>query len=367
MTQLRLLDWHEMDTPRAIERWDRLAERASEPNPFCESWFLRASHRAFPWAKVGLLCLVSGDDLLALMPLHRPDRYYGRPVPHIANWLHPNCFIGAPLVVRGAEHVFWQALLSWCDDHAGLALFLHIAALPLDGALHAALVDTLARQSRPSAVVFRTQHVVLQSTMSAEDYFIASLSGKKRKELGRQARRLGELGALAFRRQDDDADLEPWIAQFFALEAAGWKGHAGSALACDPATRGLFAEALGGAARRGRLERIALTLDDRPIAMLANFLAPPGAFSFKTAFDESLAAYSPGVLLQRENLALMERDGIEWVDSCATQDHPMIAHIWRERRPVGRVNIAIGGGARRMLFKALTRAELGRNPTGVEP
>ena len=38
----------------------------------------------------------------------------------------------------------------------------------------------------------------------------------------------------------------------------------------------------------------------------------PGAFSFKTAFDEDYARFSPGVLLQIENLALLERDGIEY-------------------------------------------------------
>ena len=36
-------------------------------------------------------------------------------------------------------------------------------------------------------------------------------------------------------------------------------------------------------------------------------LTPPGAFSYKTAFDERYARFSPGVLLQRENLAMLER------------------------------------------------------------
>ena len=48
-------------------------------------------------------------------------------------------------------------------------------------------------------------------------------------------------------------DLDAWAEEFLALESAGWKGEAGSALDCDMATRILFAEALEGAARRGRL------------------------------------------------------------------------------------------------------------------
>ena len=91
--------------------------------------------------------------------------------------------------------------------------------------------------------------------------------------------------------------------------------------------------------------------------MLANFITPPGAFSFKTAFDERFARFSPGVLLQRENLALLEREGVDWCDSCASADHPMIDHFWRERRAIGRVNVGIGSGLRRTAFRAIAWAE----------
>jgi hypothetical protein len=121
-----------------------------------------------------------------------------------------------------------------------------------------------------------------------------------------------------------------------------------------------------GAARRGRLERLTLTLDARPLAMLATFQAPPGAFSYKTAFDERFARFSPGVLLQRENLAVLERQDIAWSDSCASADHPMIDHLWRERRPIGRLSIAIGGRLRRSVFRQFVRAETARNPAGFD-
>jgi hypothetical protein len=40
-------------------------------------------------------------------------------------------------------------------------------------------------------------------------------------------------------------------------------------------------------------------------------------------------------------------------------DHPMIDHFWRERRSVARHNIAIGGKARRLLFRAFAARETG--------
>ena len=100
--------------------------------------------------------------------------------------------------------------------------------------------------------------------------------------------------------------------------------------------------------------------------MLATFLTPPGAYSYKTAFDEEYARFSPGVLLQRENLAVLDRPDIVWSDSCAAADHPMIDRIWREKRGVGRLSIAIGGILRRAAFSQFVRAETARSPATTE-
>ena len=198
---------------------------------------------------------------------------------------------------------------------------------------------------------------MLASDLAPEAYLDAALTGKKRKELRRQHKRLSEEGALQFERREGTESIAEWIEAFLWLEASGWKGKAGSAMAKQGDTTRLFTAALKGAAERGRLERLTLSLDGSPIAMLANFIAPPGSFAFKTAFDERYARFSPGVLLQRENLALLERAGIEWADSCASADHPMIDHVWRERRAIGRVNIGIGGGLRRAAFRLIALAE----------
>ena len=91
--------------------------------------------------------------------------------------------------------------------------------------------------------------------------------------------------------------------------------------------------------------------------MLSTFLTPPGAFGFKTAFDEEYARFSPGFLLEREFLGALDRFGIRWCDSCAAEDHSVMNQIWYERRRVGRVSIAIGGPLRRTAFKQLLRKE----------
>jgi CelD/BcsL family acetyltransferase involved in cellulose biosynthesis len=209
--------------------------------------------RALQPARVQLWCVESDGALIGLLPVQAARSYYGRPIPHLAGWTHPNSFLGAPLVARGAEETFWQALLAHADKHAGLGLFLHLTDLPLSGTLADALRIVLA--SRPHALVWREERAMLSSPLSPEAYLEASMSGKKRKELRRQHARLSETGELKVERHRDATDLAAWIEQFLTLEAAGWKGKAGSALACRPDTAALFREAMNGAAQAGRLER----------------------------------------------------------------------------------------------------------------
>lgn len=362
---ISIVNWRDFACAEAIAEWDDLALNASEPNSFFESWsLLPALANLDRDRSVQLVLLRINGKLVGLMPLARARSYYGYLLPHMHSWLHHNSFCGTPLVAKGHESAFWEALLAQADMQPAAALFLHLRHLPEYGPLHRALREITARQNRPIAAVHREARALLQSDQGPDAYFDASMNGKKRKELRRQHRRLSELGKLQFHRHCDRAKIDQWCTDFLRLEHAGWKGREGSALACAPATAAMFRTALHGAATRGRAEFLCLTLDEKPIAMLVNFLAPPGSFSFKTAFDEDYARFSPGVLLQRENLALLDRSDIDWSDSCAAADHPMIERIWREKRTLIHVNIGIGGRLRKSLYRLILRAELGRSWKG---
>lgn len=356
---LTCVPWQELR--QDIAAWDALAADASEPNPFFETWYLLPSleHLSHD-SDVAILRYEEDGQLAGLLPIVRSRRYYGHRVPNLSAWLHENAFCGAPLIARGREVGFWQEVLRWADRRAESAMFLHLRAIPLSGPVHAALEVVAASEERLVALVHREARAMLESNLTPEAYLEASLSTKKRKELRRQARRLAEEGELAITREHGADGLPAWIDEFLGLELAGWKGESGSALASSDETAQLFRNALTGAAQRGRLERLTIRLDGRAIAMLANFLAPPGAFSYKTAFDEDYARFSPGVLLQRENLAMLECPDIAWTDSCASEDHPMIDHFWRERRAIGRLSVAIGGPVRKAAFGILARLEQSR-------
>jgi CelD/BcsL family acetyltransferase involved in cellulose biosynthesis len=341
-----------------VAAWDELATQAAEPNAFCERWYLVAALQALSETQHVQIAMVrDGDQLVGLFALETTIGYARLPVRFATNWLNHNAFLGSPLVRAGHERTFWRAMLTQLDAQPDGALFFHANGLATQGPIAQALETECAEQGRRHAMVHGEERALLERGLSPSEYLETHVRGKKRKELRRQHNRLAELGALVFERSENADGLDRWIVEFLALERAGWKGQNGSALDCADDTRALFRDALSGAALAGKLERLTLRLDGRAIAMLVNFLTPPGSFSFKTAFDEDYARFSPGVLLQIENLKLLERSGIDWCDSCAAQDHPMIDSLWGGRRGIGRWSVAIGSPLRRAAFAALVTAE----------
>ncbi|GMM94148.1 GNAT family N-acetyltransferase [Qipengyuania sp. MTN3-11] len=349
--------WRHAD-PSLIRQWQVLAHATASPNPFYEPWYLLPALRQFdPDRAVMLAFTVEQGRLSGLMPLVRRSSHNDRPIPNLANWTHANQFFGAPLIRPDREAHFWNGLLSWCDREARTALFLHLNTLALEGGTLAVLEDVCRSTRRPLRVVHREERAALKAGPTPQEHLDACLVKKRRKELDRKRRRLEEMGLLEFTRAIDDGGIARWTDEFLALEKAGWKGEAGSALASDPRTENLFRESIAAAAGEGRLERLAFHLDGQPIAMLASFVAPPIAFSYKTAFDDALAKLSPGLLLQVENLRVLERKEIVMSDSCAAPGHPMIDHFWRDRRTVGNVTIGIGGKMRRSIGAAIAAIE----------
>ena len=340
--------------------WDALAADASEPNPFVERWCLQSALHLLDPERQARLVLVrdgEGGPVIGVMPL-APALHYGRlPLRHVTGWTHPNHFHGAPLVRAGFERLFWSILLGWCDAAAWARTLVHVPRLTEDGPLHRALVDVARVRGGEAETVHREERALLDSDLSPTAYWDAAMRAKKRKELRRQANRLAEEGDVRFRRWQAGEALGPWLDAFLDLEARGWKGRAGSALASHSDTEAWFRAILIGAAEAGKLDMRALDLDDRPLAMLVNFISAPGGFSFKTAFDEDYARFSPGVLLQQANLDLLDDTRIAWVDSCAAPDHPMIDSIWRERRRLVWVNAPLSAASDRWRFQALSRIE----------
>ena len=333
--------------------WIDLAAQASEPNPFAERWFMRPAIKHLKASADDRMIGVWRDGiLLGMMPITLTKRYGRMPIRHVENWVHYHCFLGVPLVRAGEEVEFWRVVMDMLDHADWATSFLHVVGIDPTSPVFAGL-----QANRRADIVHRSERALLCSDLSPTAYYEMHIRQKKRKELRRLRARLEELGRVEFGELASDEPADQWIQDFLALEASGWKGREGSALNHDAATKMFFEDAVSGAHRAGKLEILRLTVDGKPIAMLVNFMTPPGAFAFKIAFDENYARFSPGVLIKIENLKTLDRSDIEWTDSCAVEDHPMINSLWAERREIVRVTVPLAGAQRRAVFNAARSLE----------
>lgn len=325
--------------------WAQLADEAAEANAFYAPDMLSAAidHLAGDQT-VRLIEARDGDMLIGLMPATIRPRHGRLPIGCVGNWMHDHCFFGAPMIREGQEVAAWRSFLAQLDDAPWARGFLHMEGLDAAGANAAALEALCVEQRRGRREIHRYDRAMLRSDLSADAYWDTNVRAKKRKEIRRLQKRLAELGTVETRLLTERADLPHWCADFLALEASGWKGQEGTALACKPADATFFRAACAAAFEAGRLHMLRIDLDGRAIAMLANFRHGAGAFSFKIAFDEALGRFSPGVLIEIANLHAVQDDpAIGWMDSCAAPDHPMIDSLWAERRTIVQYRIALYG------------------------
>jgi CelD/BcsL family acetyltransferase involved in cellulose biosynthesis len=185
----------------------------------------------------------------------------------------------------------------------------------------------------------------LDATQNIDDA-VAALGSKKLKELRRQRNRLADTGEVNFRIAAPGADAEAALDRFLALEAAGWKGAAGTALAAKQGDVAFMKEALPAMVRDGAAQIVTLTSGDKTVAAGVLLRHARRAYFFKIAYDETFAKSSPGVQLTLDiTRAMCGDDAIDSVDSTAIANHPMIDHIWRDRQPIADLMLPAQGGA----------------------
>ena len=128
------------------------------------------------------------------------------------------------------------------------------------------------------------------------------------------------------------------------LEAAGWKGKRGTAFLNRPKDAGFARAAVRALSARGQVQLHSLMLDKRMFAGLIVFIDAGQAWTWKTAYNEALKPYSPGVLLMIETLKTHLQDpALHLTDSCAVPDHPVMSRLFHERQSFGTVILGLTG------------------------
>jgi CelD/BcsL family acetyltransferase involved in cellulose biosynthesis len=245
---------------------------------------------------------------------------------------------GSPITNCGtcrADRLHGQAAVSFLLEKRGRPILLR--AIPVQSQFFG-MIESAATYK---TVLQSWQRACLEVTGHFEDWLEGSFDARRRKEFRRLRNRLSEQGDLQILRLGKGAEANSFIDGFLKLEAAGWKGESGTALANHPGYAAATVEALTALHVAGKLRFWTMTLNGKPIASLFAFVEGSKASLGKIAYDEAFGKYSPGVLLILDATADFFKDGtIREVDSSAIPNHPMIDHIWRGRIALADILVA---------------------------
>jgi CelD/BcsL family acetyltransferase involved in cellulose biosynthesis len=329
------VEWRELTQlePIAAE-WRELAARAIEPNVFYEPAFALDAAPVFA-PDAGAVLIWSGTEprrLLGLFPARVERRRFGFTLPILVGLTHPYGPLGVPLVERDAAEPVIAAWLAHIAGDAALPGLVMLPFLPIDGPFAATLAPILRRARMPAADFDRHQRALLQPDGDRTLYIERSVGRHQHKELRRHWRRLGDTGAVLLTSATEPAAVAMAVEDFFVLEAAGWKGRAGTASADDDDVRRFIRGAVVSLAAEGQASIDRIMVDGRAIAAAIVLRSGRDAWFWKIAYDETFASLSPGVMLSViVTDELLDDPNIVRADSCAVANHPMIDHLWRER------------------------------------
>lgn len=327
-----------------LDDWRRLADHARHPNPFQGPDMLVPALRHLVGVDRAHLFVVPEPDrasetLGLVMPLASRQRFRRIPWRVTAGWQHTHHFLGTPLVSPGFGIEGWRAALGHLEQHSADPWLL-LSGVDADVACD---VEAAAHRDRRDVRRVGASSRAVTRRRAAGDYLERQLSGSRRKELRRVRRRLSEAvgGDLVLVDLVAAGRLDEGMDAFLRLEAAGWKGVDGGAMDKKAHERAFFRDACRALAVHGGVEILALQgRDDGPVAMAVNLLDGDTLFTFKIAYDERHASYSPGLLLYMEQLTRFHDSGVGLLDTCADSAHPMANRLHPDRRAL--VTLAVG-------------------------
>jgi CelD/BcsL family acetyltransferase involved in cellulose biosynthesis len=330
------------------EAFSDLSARAGEGNPHQSPGAAEALFGGLADPADAVILAASAPD--------ESDRLMGVWVMRLAR---PRWALGQPVLKAPAYPVFEPLSLPVLDAAQGAAAMaamlaaliadpllprlIHCPSLPCEGSAFEAITQTLAAHGGrlTSFNEWARATFVLPPDGDIPGWMGASF-GKRFRRLETKRKALAAQGEVAFHLHGGRACIAA-TRRFLALEATGWKGKAGSAMANDARDAAFalgLAEKLG---PQGQMNVAELTLDGRTIASAILPMGGGTVSFFKTAYDELLKAQSPGVILDMEiTRSLAAMPGFRLMDSGMDDSAPPESTMWPGRRAMCHGLIALG-------------------------
>lgn len=353
------------------EELEFLSYRAMEPNIFFSARLLAPAMPRVEDKQVRF-ALIRDDNgmrsrLRLLMPftVERPGFSVGAPI--IRTWANPFGPLGTPLLdTEDAAETIDNLFEVLTQPQTKLPSVLVLPDIRLNGRF-AQLAKAVAIARDLSVATTDTfRRPMLESYLDGESYLKQSVSAHHYREMRRQWRNLEKLGTLTYNvaRQPEEVRLR--MEEFLALEAKGWKGKKRSALINDRYRAAFAREAITNLAEIDAVRIHTVDLDGRAIASIIVFIMAGEAYTWKTAYDESLGRHSPGkLLIMKLTDWHLDDANILRTDSCAVPDHPIMSRMWEQRDEMGSLVIGLTRNSDRDVRQVATQLHLYRNTRNI--
>ena len=297
------------------DEWRGLCEASPCDEPFFRPEWIAAYVRFFvPAGKLLLVTVRSGDRLTGVLPLVEERAILsGFPVRRLrgatvqAIWRYDLALAPGALGDATVEAIwrFLRELPGWD--------VLEFPDVPEGGNIERlmaiAKADAFPTETTES---MRTPYVSLTGWGGSEEYWLRNASSSFRSNVRRAKRKIKERGPLELRRYEH---AEPALLErFYKLEASGWKGRAGSAIASRELVRRYHDELARVAERYGYFTLFFLELNGRAIAADFGLTYRGRFYGPKAGYDEAFHAFSPGHLLVEAELCDCAARGLERYD-----------------------------------------------------
>ncbi|MGH9100265.1 MAG: GNAT family N-acetyltransferase, partial [Acidimicrobiales bacterium] len=309
--------------------WRALAGRAAEPNPFFEPDCLVPIARHDPRGdRVQLAVAEEGDRFMAALPVWDVwhTRLWRVPYPMVNSHVRRMQTLGTPLADLSAGAGALVVLLEGLSRsrRAGGFRALFVDIVNADGPVAAALREAARRAGFSLSVIHTFERGFLRRR-PARDYDELH-STKSRADLRRRRKRLSErFGGAEVGLVVRDASDPAAVAEYVALEAAGYKGRSGVAMTTTAGEVDAFSDMCLRLGAGGRVHLLALEVAGTTIAMQVWLSSGEGIFLTKISYDEQYARYTPGVLLGTESLQVFhdQTEGT-WIDTCTYEGNEVL-------------------------------------------
>lgn len=326
-----------------------LSARALEPNPHMAPAAVTAAMELVEAGDIVIVAVwfneaLGSERLAGIWPLRRARDWRSGFAPVLCAPLLPLYEVSSiPVIDRDHADDVMQAMLRHLLSARDLPDSLALPLMPLEGPSHTVLTEACRVTGSRLATFERWQRPMLipQAGDTAETYLRRALGSGYKKRM-QQVRAIAKHGLVGFQRRRGKAAREA-LESFLTLEAAGWKGKAGTAIASTPADAVYFRTLADRFAESDGLQLDALTLDGAPIAMGLLVESAGRRHFLKITYDETQSRHSPGRAL---TIAMLRADfagtPATVFDSGAGDGVDAGTYIWGERRMMGHVVIGLG-------------------------